>query len=129
MDEKNQNKYKKDTINRYGRKSFKKANRSVKKMSSAEWKNYQSNLNNLIQEIANSMDNNSYNSKIVQKLIAKHFKLQNILTPTTKDSYIELANLYREHEDFIIFFNNYHEGLAEFLSKAMIYFGTKDSKG
>jgi len=91
-------------------------------MSSAEWENYQVNLNNLIQEIADSMDDNSYDSKKVQKLITKHFKLVGTLNPTTKKSYMELANLYVEHEDFITFFNNYHEGLAEFLSKAMIYF-------
>ncbi|MBZ9570188.1 TipAS antibiotic-recognition domain-containing protein [Methanobrevibacter sp. TMH8] len=128
MDENNQKKYKKDTINRYGRKSFKKANRSIKKMSSAEWENYQTNLNNLIQEIADSMDNNSYDSKKVQKLITKHFKLVGTLNPTTKESYIELANLYKEHEDFVVFFNNYNEGLSEFLSKAMIYFAREDSR-
>jgi len=128
MSENNQKKYKKDTINRYGRKSFKKANKSIKKMSAEEWENYQGNLNNLIQEIGESMDNNKYDSKKVQKLIAKHFKLVKSLNPTNKESYMELANLYREHEDFVVFFNNYHEGLAEFLGKAMIYFASEDFK-
>jgi len=122
MSEKNQKKYEKDTINRYGRRSFKKANKKIKKMSPDEWDNYQSNLNNLIQEIGNSMNENSYDSKRIQKLIAKHYKLVGTLNPTTKESYKELANLYSEHEDFITFFNNYQEGLAEFLAKAMIYF-------
>jgi len=94
-------------------------------MSSDEWDNYQSNLNNLIQEIADSMDENKYDSKKVQKLIVKHFKLVGTLNPTTKESYIELANLYSEHADFIKFFNNYKKGLAEFLAKAMIYFVEK----
>ena len=126
MSEDNQKKHKKDTINRYGRKSFKKANSSIKKMNAAEWENYQGNLNNLIQKIAESMDNNKYNSKKVQKLIAKHFKLVETLNPTNKESYIELANLYREHEDFIVFFNSYREKLSEFLAKAMIYFANGD---
>lgn len=128
MSEDNQRKYKKDTINRYGRKSFKKANRNIKKMGSKEWENYQANLNNLIQEIADSMDDNKYNSKKVQKLVTKHFKLVGTLNPTNKESYIELANLYNEHEDFITFFDNYHKGLSEFLSKAMIYFARENSK-
>jgi len=129
MSEDKQNKYKKDTIDRYGRKSFKKANRNIKKMSSAEWENYQLNLNNLLEEIADSMGSSGYNSKKIQKLITKHFKLVGTLNPTTKKSYMELANLYAEHEDFIVFFNNYREGLAEFLSKAMIYFAEGNSKG
>ncbi len=94
----------------------------------AEWENYQSNLNNLIQDIANSMDKNEYNSKKVQKLIFKHFKLVGTLNPTNKESYIELANLYCEHEDFIVFFDNYHKGLAQFMSKAMIYFANNNSR-
>ena len=128
MSEDNKNRYKKDTINRYGKRSFKKADKKLKKMSPAEWENYQSNLNNLIQEIANSMDKNEYNSKKVQKLIFKHFKLTGTLNPTNKESYIELANLYCEHEDFIVFFDNYHKGLADFMSKAMIYFANNDSR-
>ncbi|MBF4469222.1 MAG: hypothetical protein ISP01_07425 [Methanobrevibacter arboriphilus] len=48
MSEDNKNRYKKDTINRYGKRSFKKADKKLKKMSPAEWENYQSNLNNLI---------------------------------------------------------------------------------
>ena len=48
--------------------------------------------------------------------------------PTNKESYIELANLYCEHEDFIVFFDNYHKGLAQFMSKAMIYFANNDSR-
>lgn len=97
-------------------------------MTSKDWENYQTNLNNLIQEIADSMDDNKYNSKKVQKLVIKHFKLVGTLNPTTKESYIELANLYNEHEDFITFFNNYHKGLSEFLSEAMIYFARENSK-
>ena len=128
ISEDNQKKYKKDTIDRYGKKSFKKANKSIKKMNATEWENYQGNLNNLIEKIAMSMDNNKYDSKRVQKLIAKHFKLVEVLNPTTKESYIELANLYREHEDFIVFFNAYREGLAEFLAKAMIYYANEDFK-
>ena len=127
MDEDKQKKYKKEIINRYGRKSFKKVNKNIKQMSSAEWENYQGNLNNLIQEIADSMVDNKFDSKKVQKLIKKHFKLVGTLSLTTKESYIELANLYSEHEDFIVFFDNYNEGLAEFLSAAMVYFAKKDS--
>ncbi|MBF4469223.1 MAG: TipAS antibiotic-recognition domain-containing protein [Methanobrevibacter arboriphilus] len=74
------------------------------------------------------MDKNEYNSKKVQKLIFKHFKLVGTLNPTNKESYIELANLYCEHEDFIVFFDNYHKGLAQFMSKSMIYFANNDSR-
>ncbi|KZX15342.1 HTH-type transcriptional activator mta [Methanobrevibacter cuticularis] len=119
-------KYRKDTINRYGRRSFKKANKKINKLSKAEWDNYQSNLNTLIEKIAQSMETNSYTSKKVQKLIAKHFKLVGTLNPTTLNSYIELANLYSEHEDFIAFFNNYNEGLAEFLTNAMIFYAESE---
>ncbi len=96
-------------------------------MSKEEWELYQNNLNILIQKIADSIEDNSYNSKKVQKLINKHFKLIGTLNPTNKQSYIELANLYSEHEDFINFFNNYTEGLADFMSKAMIYFAENES--
>jgi TipAS antibiotic-recognition protein len=129
LSEDSQKKYKEDTINRYGKKSFKKANNSLKKMTHKEWERYQSNLNNLIQQIANCMEDNAYNSKKIQKLIDKHFKLVGTLSPTTKESYIELANLYSEHNDFIAFFDNYRIGLSKFLSKAMIYFANGEFKG
>jgi hypothetical protein len=128
LSEEKQKKYKNDTINRYGKKSFKKASKKVNKLSKEEWEHYQSNLDILIKKIANSMgEKNSYDSKKVQKLIAKHFKLVGTLNPTTNQSYIELANLYCEHEDFIIFFDNYNEGLADFLNKAMVYFVKNES--
>ncbi|MEA4956643.1 hypothetical protein SDC9_21530 [bioreactor metagenome] len=126
MTEDGKKRYKKDTINRYGKKSFRKADKKLKKMSGPEWENYQANLNNIIQEIADSMDKNDYNSKKVQKLILKHFKLVGTLNPTNKESYIELANLYSEHDDLIVFFDNYNKGLANYLSKAMIYFATNN---
>lgn len=72
------------------------------------------------------MEDSSYNSKKVQKLISKHFKLIGTLNPTNNQSYIELANLYCEHEDFIAFFNDYREDLADFLSKAMVYFAKNE---
>ena len=99
----------------------------MNKLNKEEWDHYQNNLNNLFNKIANSMEDNSYNSKKVQKLILKHFKLVGIINPTTKQSYIELANLYSEHEDFISFFDNYHKGLSDFLYKAMIYFAKNES--
>ncbi|MDR2966730.1 MAG: TipAS antibiotic-recognition domain-containing protein [Methanobacteriaceae archaeon] len=127
LSEEKQKKYRKDTINRYGKKSFKKASKKVNKLNKEEWDHYQNNLNNLFKKIAISMEINSYDSKKIQKLIVKHFKLIGVLNPTNKRSYIELANLYSEHEDFISFFDNYHEGLADFLSKAMIYFAKNES--
>jgi len=101
----------------------------VNKLSKEEWNHYQNNLNNLIEKIANSMEDSSYDSKKVQKLIAKHFKLVGTLNPTNKQSYIELANLYSEHDEFITFFDGYHKGLADFLSKSMIYFAKNESNG
>ena len=98
----------------------------MNKLNKEEWDDYQNNLNNLFQKIADSMEDNSYKSKKVQKLIVKHYKLVGTLNPTNKQSYIELANLYSEHEDFISFFDNYHAGLADFLNKAMIYFAKNE---
>lgn len=127
LSEEKQKKYRKDTINRYGRRSYKKASKKVNKLTKEEWEHYQNNLNNLIRKIAVSMEDTSYDSKKVQKLISKHYKLVGTLNPTNKQSYIELANLYSEHEDFISFFDNYHEGLAVFLNKAMIFFAKNES--
>ncbi|MCL2116144.1 MAG: TipAS antibiotic-recognition domain-containing protein [Methanobrevibacter sp.] len=115
-------------MNRYGKKSFKKASKKVNKLNKEEWEHYQNNLNILFKKIAISMEDNTPDSKKIQKLIVKHFKLIGTLNPTNKQSYIELANLYSEHEDFISFFDNYHKGLSDFLSKAMIYFAKNESK-
>lgn len=72
------------------------------------------------------MNDNTYNSKKIQKLTAKYFKLVGTLNYINKESYIDLANIYSKHNDFIVFFDNYHKGLSEFLSETMIYFANNN---
>ncbi|MDR0913298.1 MAG: TipAS antibiotic-recognition domain-containing protein [Methanobrevibacter sp.] len=119
------NKYKKDTINRFGKKSYKLAYKNINKMSENFFNSYQKTLDNLFKKISKYMDNYNYNSKKIQKLIAKHYKLVNNINTVNEESYIELANLYSEHEEFIGFFNEYKNGLADFLYDAMIFFANK----
>lgn len=63
----------------------------------------------------------------VQRLIQKHFdSICNFWTPT-KESYIGLGTLYKEHDEFNQFFSHYHLKLAGFLANAMrIYAENKD---
>ncbi|WP_169805524.1 TipAS antibiotic-recognition domain-containing protein [Methanobrevibacter filiformis] len=128
MSDESQDKYNNEIVNRYGNKTFKKANNIIKTMSQDEWESYQNNLDTLFKNIAKLMRNNNYNSKKVQKLIAKHYKLTSTVTKTTKNSYIELANLYSEHEDFIKFFNNYKKGLSSFMAEAMFCYTESNVK-
>ena len=126
--EEEQDKYTTEIINRYGNKSFKKADNIVKNMSAVEWENYQDNLDTLFKTIAKYMNNYKHDSKKIQKLIAKHYKLVGTLDKVTKNSYIELANLYSEHEDFIVFFDNYEKGFADFMTKSMLFFVNSNLK-
>jgi len=62
------------------------------------------------------------NSAEVQKLIKRHYEWIKPFWRPNADSYIGIAILYCEHEDFKNFFDSYHVGLAEFLSEAMQIF-------
>ena len=118
-----------EIINMYGNNSFKKVNNIVKNMGDAEWENYQINLDILFKTIAAKyMKKYSYNSKKIQELISKHYKLVGTLNKVTKNSYIDLANLYSEHEDFVIFFDNYEKGFADFMRKSMLFFANSNLK-
>ncbi|MDR3062537.1 MAG: TipAS antibiotic-recognition domain-containing protein [Methanobrevibacter sp.] len=114
--------YKNHIINNFGRNSYVLANKNIQKMSYPQWKSYQDILDKLFKKMAKIMDKYDFNSKRVQKIIAKHYRLSAKFNKVSKDSYINLANLYSEHEEFIEFFNQYKEGLSEFLHNAMLFF-------
>ena len=115
-------KYKRDIFNKYGRKSYQNATKSIKKMSKEEWAEYQYDLNAIFQEIALAMTKHSFKDETIQNMISEHHSIIERLNPSPKESYIELAKLYSHNEDFIIFFDKYEKGFSQFLEQSMSYF-------
>jgi hypothetical protein len=61
----------------------------------------------------------------VQEIIERHYNwIKRCWTPN-RENYIGLSELYGEHEDFRIYYENYHPKMVEFLSLAMKIFAEK----
>lgn len=58
----------------------------------------------------------------VQELVRQHYKWIRQFYEPTKEIYIGLGELYVSHPEFTNYYDRYHEGLAEYLCKAMKVF-------
>ena len=56
----------------------------------------------------------------------KHFTWIKQFWQPTKEKYIGLGKLYVENEEFKKYFDNYADGLAKFLAKAMKIYANKN---
>ena len=54
-----------------------------------------------------------------QALIHKHYQMMKRLYTVSKDVYLGLAQLYREHKGFCKFFDSHHPELVDFLAEGM----------
>lgn len=58
----------------------------------------------------------------VQQLVQQHYDwINNFWTPT-KETYLNLAQLYLDHPDYRDFYNRYHPNLVNFVVEAIIYY-------
>ncbi len=61
----------------------------------------------------------------VQEIIKRHHALTEKIQTATKEVYLALAQLYREHPEFRKQLDPFHPQLAEFMAKAMIVFSDR----
>jgi DNA-binding transcriptional MerR regulator len=86
-------------------------------------------IGTILKQIAICIDNGEKpNSKVVQQLIRKHFQNGRKLHKMSKEVYLALAQLYKEHPTFKKQLNSNHSKLAEFLSTAMVIFAENELK-
>lgn len=58
----------------------------------------------------------------VQKIIQRHYELQNRFFDLDQEVYLGLGDLYRQHPDFKKFFDGYHSKMPEYLQQAIQVF-------
>lgn len=118
-----------------GRKSYSAAEEVVRKniRKPTENKQYVENIANtahrLFEELASCIDKGlKPASSEVQRIIKKHHTFADKIYHATKEVYRSLAQLYREHPEFIKHLIVIHPQLAEYMASAMEIFADAELK-
>ncbi len=97
-------------------------NRTVK-WDKDEWDDVKNIGDQIHKELTGTINSNlAPESDEVQKIIHRHYELQNKFYDLTKEVYIGLTDLYAQHPDFKKFFDIYHPKMIEYISKAIRYY-------
>lgn len=88
-----------------------------------EWENFKTSGDNLNLALAKAMrDGLKADTAEVQQLIQQHYDwINNFWTPT-KETYLNLAQLYLDHSDYRDFYNRYYPNLVNFVAEAITYY-------
>ena len=127
---KKQKEYERYLIANYGTKAkelYQESLNNVKDWKESDWENYKNQSNQLNNELVEALKNNlAADSKEVQRLIKRHFVLiQNFYEPS-REVYEGLADFYLNHAEIKKFYEDYYEGLAEFVSKGVKVFAKEN---
>lgn len=127
LDSAKQKQYEKVLIEKFGDQIKPSIDEAKKNMTDKDIKQWQQNVNKLYKEIAVLIDNNHQpDSHEVQILMPQLYSLVSTKNTSSKEGFIGLAQMYREHSDFKSFFDAYHPKLLEFIVEAMEVFANKN---
>lgn len=114
----------------YGPKSkalFDECKKNTSSWSSGDWKKYKSESETVNAELAKLLrEKFAPSSEEVQKKIHAHYHLIKQMYLPSKEVYIGLGDLYKNHSDFNTYFSKFHPDLADFLSKAMKVYANRN---
>ena len=92
----------------------------VRHWNKDNWDQFKQEGEQLNQELAKALSKHLKPAdNEVQDLIQKHYSWVSNFWVPTKNSYIGLAQMYKDHPDYKYFYNRYHPNLVEFVVEAM----------
>lgn len=114
--------YNKEVDEKYDPKVVKESRDRVRRMSKEQLEVIKKEGGDIYSALAELMGKEEYTSQKVQDLIRRHFLHINHFYTVTKEIYSGLAHLYVDNPEFKQFYEKVKPGLAEFLSKGMLYY-------
>ena len=130
FDKARQKEYEQYLVKEYGSKAedlLKQSHKRTAKWDKDEWDDVKSTGDQIHKELTDAINSNlSPESDEVQKIIHRHYELQNRFYDLTKEVYIGLTDLYAQHPDFKKFFDVYHPKMIEYIGKAMRHYAEKN---
>ena len=117
---KHQEKYKKETKEKYGKSdAYKESQEKTSKYSKNDWENIMGAADDIYEELANLMDKDPSDDKVQELVVKWRNHITTNFYNCTIDIFRGLALMYVADERFIKNIDKYGEGLAQFLSDAM----------
>lgn len=130
FDKDKQAEYEQYMVKEYGHEAetlLRESKRRTAKWDKDEWDEVKNAGDAIHQALAKAIDSRlDPESPEVQRIIERHFKLQNRFYTLTKEVYIGLTSLYAEHPDFAKFFDAYHPKMIDFIGKAMRFYAKEN---
>jgi DNA-binding transcriptional MerR regulator len=130
FDKARQKEYEQYLVKEYGSGAedlLKQSHKKTAKWDKDEWDDVKSTGDQIHKELTGAINLNlSPESDEVQKIIHRHYELQNRFYDLTKEVYIGLTDLYAQHPDFKKFFDVYHPKMIEYIGQAMRHYANKN---
>jgi DNA-binding transcriptional MerR regulator len=125
-----QKRYEKYILDRYGdnaKKLMAESKKNTANWTEEEWDKYKSEGSEINSQLIVAIKKGlKADSLEVQNLVARHYGLIIRMYHPTKEVYVGLGKFYCTHPEFRAFFNNFHQGLAEFLAESMKIYADKN---
>ena len=119
------NPYEEEARQRWGNKKVDQANAAIQKMSSENKGHFEDRFNGLFKELA-QIRHEAPESETAQNKIDAWYCLLNEMGTYSHDAFKGLGNMYSEDERFKANIDQFGEGLAEFMTKAMKIYADKN---
>lgn len=114
--------YKKEAKERWGHTdAYKQSQERLKDWAPDDYKRVQEEGGQILNAIVKSMDKGSH-AKEVQKEIEKYHRHIGTFYDCSHEMFRCLGNMYSEDSRFAAFYENIHEGLADFMTQAINYY-------
>ncbi len=111
--------YPREAREQYGEAVVEASEQKLRKLSKAEWNAIKAEGEAISRGLADLMGHAAPDAPEVQALVARHHAWIEHFTPAPADHYVGLASLYTDNPEFRAHYDEYAEGLADFLSAAM----------
>jgi hypothetical protein len=103
---------------RWGKKQLQETEDNITKLGTKGWQNTKKREDEINKTLAGLM-NHRPDDIIVQQAIELHFKYINTFYDVSKKRYLGLGNMYVEDDRFKSYYNNYRNGLAQFIKEGI----------
>lgn len=121
FDQETIDRYKREVRERYDPKIVAESDRRVKGMSKGQWDAVKAEGDEVSRGLAALMDRQPTDPE-VQALIARHHAWIENFYPCSAEMYVGLGRMYAEHAEFRAHYDQYAEGLADFMRLAMTHY-------
>lgn len=118
--------YEAEAKDRWGVEAVEASKQRVMKAGKQKWDEVQQKADTIYQALAAAMETLQPHEAPVQALVQDHFDMTGHFYTVTPEIYRGLAALYVEDARFTAYYENYRQGLAKYLSEAMLYFCEKN---